>query len=213
VACHSDHHGSNFQIIRFNKENFNHDLTGYTLSGAHAKKSCKDCHKTEFIANRTIKIKKFTYLGLNTECFACHADYHQKTLSSACSGCHGFDSFKPAVKFNHRSTRYPLAGMHQSVPCIKCHALTTKNNVKFQEFAGVQFGNCVNCHADVHQNKFGQNCMQCHTVESFHSVKGIANFDHSKTNFKLEDKHQSVACNLCHKNNVTTPLKHDLCMD
>lgn len=213
ITCHSDHHGLNFQITRFSKENFNHSMTGFTLTGAHVKKDCKDCHKSEFIADRSAKSRKFTYLGLSTQCIACHTDYHQKTLSSDCSACHGVDAFKPAVKFNHATTRYPLAGMHLNVPCLKCHAVTTKNNVKFQEFAGVKFASCVNCHADVHQNKFGLNCMQCHTVESFHSVKGIANFDHSKTNFKLLDKHLGVACNLCHKNNVTTPLKHDQCKD
>lgn len=213
VVCHSDHHGANFQIIRFNKDNFNHTVTGYNLEGAHKKRICNDCHKSGFISNKTIKNKKYTFLGLSTECLGCHADYHQKTLASGCSGCHGLDTFKPAVKFNHSTTKYPLLGMHQTVPCIKCHSVTSKNGEKFQEFAGVQFKGCINCHADVHQNKFGQNCSQCHSEESFHNVKGIANFDHSKTNFILEDKHRSVACNLCHKHNVTDPLKHDRCTD
>ena len=61
---------------------------------------------------------------------------------------------------------------------------------KFQQFNGIQYSNCASCHKDPHQNKFGQNCRQCHSEESFHIVSGINNFDHNKTDFKLEDKHR-----------------------
>jgi len=213
VSCHSDHHGLTFQIVRFNPSAFNHNLTGFPLSGAHSKKSCKDCHKPDFISNKAISKKKYTFLGLSTGCLPCHTDYHQNTLSPPCAECHGFDAFKPAVKFNHAATRYPLTGMHQAVPCIKCHAVTEKNGTKFQAFAGIQFANCTPCHTDVHQNKFGQNCIQCHSTGNFHTVKGIANFDHSKTKFSLEGKHQNVSCAKCHKTNLTDPVKHDHCTD
>ncbi len=213
TSCHSDHHGVNFQILRFEKEKFNHNLSGFTLTGAHAKKTCKDCHKPEFIANKAIKAKKFTFLGLRTDCLGCHVDYHQQTLSSSCTNCHYVDAFKPVIKFNHAATRFPLAGMHQTIECVKCHPLTTKNGLKFQEFAGIKFTNCTNCHEDVHQNKFGQNCKQCHSEASFHAIKSMSNFDHSKTNFKLEDKHFNLPCVSCHKANLTTPIKYSLCTD
>ncbi|MEI7981280.1 MAG: cytochrome C [Bacteroidota bacterium] len=213
-SCHNDHHGLTFQILKFDKTKFNHDLSGFKLTGIHVKKECKDCHKTDRIADSKIKNKKFTYLGLSNTCLSCHTDYHQKTLAATCTDCHGFDAFKPAPKFNHTtSTKFPLTGMHQPVPCIKCHALTTKNGTAFQEFAGIKFQSCSNCHADPHQNKFGQNCSQCHATESFHTVKGISNFDHSKTSFKLEDKHQFVTCQKCHKASITAPVKHDRCLD
>jgi nitrate/TMAO reductase-like tetraheme cytochrome c subunit len=211
--CHNDHHGVNFQILRFDKEKFNHNLAGFALTGAHAKKTCKDCHKPEFITNKAIKAKKFTFLGLKTECLACHTDYHQNKLSSTCTNCHGIDAFKPVTKFNHTATRFPLVGMHQTVECVKCHPVTAKNGVKFQEFAGIQFTNCTNCHEDVHQNKFGQNCRQCHSEASFHAIKSMSNFDHSKTNFKLENKHLNVPCASCHKANLTAPIKYNRCTD
>lgn len=213
TSCHNDHHGLTFQILRFDKDKFNHNLAGFALTGAHAKKACKDCHKPEFISNKAIKAKKLTYLGLETNCIACHTDYHQKTLSSTCENCHNTEAFKPVAKFNHATTRYPLVGMHSSVECVKCHTITTKNGVKFQEFAGVPFQNCSSCHADVHQNKFGQNCKQCHSEVSFLTIKSNNNFDHSKTNFKLEDKHLNVPCTACHTTNVNAPLKHDKCTD
>ena len=87
------------------------------------------------------------------------------------------------------------------------------NGKKYQEFKGLQFSNCTSCHKDPHQNKFGQNCRQCHNEESFLSVKNAKGFDHSKTAFKLEDKHLQVDCNKCHKTKVTDPLKHDRCTD
>jgi len=213
TSCHSDHHGLNFQIIRFEKEKFNHNLTGFGLSGAHTKKECRDCHKAEFISNVKIKSKKFTYLGLNTSCTPCHTDYHQKTITTPCQDCHDFNAFKPASKFSHASTKYPLAGMHKEVPCIKCHPVTMTGNIKFQQFAGIQFKQCSNCHTDPHKGQFGPNCMSCHSEASFHTVRGISSFDHSKTKFPLEDKHQSVPCKACHKNNVTDPVRHDRCLD
>lgn len=213
TSCHSDHHGPTFQIIRFDKDKFNHALAGFPLTGAHAKKTCKDCHKPDFISNARIKSKKFTYLGLSTNCMPCHKDYHQNTIKSPCLDCHTGDAFKPASKFSHANTKFPLVGMHETVPCEKCHAVSVKNNVKFQAFAGVPFGECSSCHKDPHHNQFGPNCSECHVATSFHTVKGIANFDHSKTKFPLENRHRSVPCKSCHKGAVTDPLRHDKCTD
>ena len=213
VSCHSDHHGVNFQIVRFAKEKFNHALSGFTLTGAHAKKQCADCHKTEFIKDQKAKGKKFTYLGLVTTCQACHADYHQQTLSPNCGDCHGTEAFKPAPKFDHARTKYPLSGKHLEVPCITCHRTCVKNGQKFQEFKGIRYENCVSCHKDVHNNKFGQNCTQCHSEQSFSVIKGAQNFDHNKTNFNLEGKHQKVACTACHKSKFMNALKFARCVD
>ena len=171
ASCHNDHHGLNFQILRFDKDKFNHNLTGYKLSEPHSKKKCADCHKAEFIRDNKVKAKKFSYLGLRTECLNCHKDYHQKTLSSNCSDCHDGEKFKPASKFDHNRAKYKLAGKHKQVACSDCHKTTLKNGEKFQQFRGVKATNCNNCHEDVHKNKFGQNCAQCHNNESFQQLQ------------------------------------------
>ena len=155
ASCHNDHHGVSFQILRFDKDKFNHILTGYKLEGAHSSKKCADCHKAAFISDSKIKAKKFSYLGLNTECLGCHADYHQKTLSVNCADCHNADKFNPASKFSHTRAKFQLTGKHEHLACADCHKTSIKNGVKFQEFKGVQATNCTNCHKDVHQNKFG----------------------------------------------------------
>ncbi len=213
IICHSDHHGRKFEMIRFDKDKFDHNFTGYELFGAHKKKDCKDCHKTDFISKKEIKKKKYTYLGLETDCLSCHADYHQNTMSSDCKKCHDFNLFKPASGFNHNNTKFQLAGKHQDVNCIECHKITTVNGKQFQEFTGIQFESCTNCHKDVHNNKFGQNCTQCHSEKSFHLIIGMSGFDHNKTSFKLEAKHRSLDCKKCHKTKLTDPVKHNRCSD
>jgi nitrate/TMAO reductase-like tetraheme cytochrome c subunit len=212
-ACHSEHNGKNFKLIRLDITKFDHNLTGYQLSTPHAKKECKDCHTAKNITDQKLKAKKSTYLGVNTECLTCHTDYHQQTLSATCLNCHTPEAFKPASKFSHTSAKFQLTGKHKSVDCIKCHKVETVNGKKFQEFKGLQFSNCTSCHNDPHKNQFGQNCRQCHNEESFHAVKGGVKFDHSKTNFKLEEKHLTVACNACHKGKLTDPLKYSKCTD
>ena len=213
AGCHNDHHGLTFQIVRFDKDKFVHDLSGYKLTGAHAKKTCIDCHKTKFISDTKIAGKKFTYLGLRTDCLGCHTDYHQKTLSTNCANCHNDEKFKPASKFDHQTTKFKLAGKHEHIACVECHKTSTRNGQKFQEFKGVQATKCTNCHKDPHDNKFGQNCAQCHNNESFTAVGGVKNFDHNKADFKLEGKHLNVACNKCHKVKLTNPLNFKNCTD
>lgn len=210
--CHNDHHGKNFQLIRLDVKTFNHNLTGFPLSIPHSKKECKDCHNAKSITDQKIKAKKYTYMGVNRECLTCHDDYHQTTLSSSCLNCHNPDAFKPATKFNHTNAKFQLVGKHANVECLKCHKVDVKDGKRFQEFQGVAHANCTNCHKDPHQNQFGQNCRQCHSEESFHVIKG-KNFDHSKTNFNLVDKHLSVDCKSCHKTKLTDPIKHDHCAD
>ena len=213
ITCHSDHNGVNFKMIRFDESKFNHSEAGYELEGAHKKKECKDCHKDEFISNKEIKKINNTFLGLDTECLACHTDYHQETLSSNCVDCHDMEAFKPVPKFNHDKTKYLLVGKHKDVDCIKCHKKVSLNGQEFQMFSNIKFESCTSCHEDVHNDKFGQNCTKCHSEQSFQIIKGMDSFNHDNTRFKLEDKHQFVDCKKCHTTKLTDPLKHNNCTD
>jgi len=213
TECHSDHHGRNFQMIRFDTDQFNHALTGYNLLGAHAKINCKTCHKVGNIIDPKVALKPSTYLGLVQECLTCHTDYHQGTLSLECASCHDFNAFKPASKFDHKRARFTLRGKHAQVDCSLCHKKSVNNGKEIQKFTGLSFGKCTSCHKDVHDNKFGQNCTQCHSEASFHQVKGMKNFNHSRTNYPLEGKHRVVACASCHKSGYSRDIKHKLCSD
>ncbi len=199
-ACHSEHHGRKFDMVRFDEKKFDHGLTRYKLEGAHATTECRECHKAGNIKNTDIKKKKDTFLGLSQECLACHTDYHQNTLARNCVTCHDLKAFKPASKFDHNKTDYKLTGKHTNVDCKECHKVVKKNGKDFQEFSNVPHNDCVACHTDPHNNRFKGKCTQCHTVNSFSAFIGKTNFDHTTTDFTLKGKHRNVDCLECHKN-------------
>lgn len=214
ISCHSEHLSRKYDIVHLDKDKFDHQDTGWPLEGKHKEKKCVDCHKSEHITDPLIKKKKLTYLGLSTACLTCHEDKHQKSLSTNCTECHTFTSFKPATKFDHSKSKFILKGKHLNLDCKKCHELGTLNGKEFQKFKGIDTGKgCVSCHKDEHENKFGQNCVECHSEESFKILKGANKFDHNKTNFKLEDRHLTVDCKKCHKGSLTAPLLHNRCSD
>ncbi|MBT8275188.1 MAG: cytochrome c family protein [Bacteroidia bacterium] len=196
--CHSDHHGRNFDMIRFDENSFNHDLTGYALEGKHEEVDCRKCHTPDNIANSDIRKRKGTYLGLDDACLSCHDDFHQKTLSNDCLSCHNMDAFKPVANFDHNETDYPLKGEHINVDCIECHKMTTRNGVKFQEFTDLAFSDCKACHNDPHNNQLKGECKQCHTETSFSRFTGKGRFNHNVTDFSLKGQHISIDCFTCH---------------
>ena len=212
--CHNEHHGFDYKLNKLNKKLLDHTKMGFELKGIHAKKECKECHKTVFISDTGLKKKTSTYMGLSSACLNCHSDYHQGKLSSNCTTCHNFNSFKIAkvIDFNHNKKEFPLLGRHKNVSCIKCHKTEIIDGKRTQRFKELHFENCTPCHKDIHENKFGNNCKQCHSTDSFHAIKKINTFNHDKTAFELIGKHKTVACKSCHKTEfMTDPVKHDKC--
>ena len=196
--CHSDHHGRNFDMIRFDEDAFNHDLTGYELEGKHEEVDCRKCHVSENIQNRQISKRKNTFLGLDESCLSCHDDVHQKTLPNDCMACHNMEGFKPAPNFNHDTADFKLEGEHINVDCIECHQITTRNGKEFQAFNEIPFNDCIACHQDPHNEQLPGQCSQCHTETSFATFAGQENFDHNATNFTLKESHQTTDCFACH---------------
>lgn len=204
ITCHSEHHGLNFELVRFDKKNFNHTLTGYELKGSHKTKvlNCNQCHKPEHITDVTVKGKPKSFLGLDTKCSTCHEDYHQKTLSSDCALCHDFNDFKEVPLFNHSNTHFALRGQHKTLDCSSCHKAEVRNNKRFVKYAGISFNNCISCHKDEHKGKFGVNCEACHNEDSFHKITPPKSFNHSVTGYALEGKHREISCKKCHENSL-----------
>lgn len=194
--CHNDHHGRNFQIVRFNENDFDHNLTGYTLEGKHNQINCKDCHQTKFIEDKELKKRNNTFLGLSTTCLSCHEDYHQQTLSTDCLSCHNMNGFKPASIFDHSKTEYPLIGKHESVTCLECHEVETRYGKKFQNFTELVFNDCISCHKNPHQPQLPGDCKSCHTEVSFRINR--KRFNHNQTNFTLNGAHKKIDCFTCH---------------
>lgn len=203
-TCHSDHHGRNFETVRFDIERFDHDLTGYSLTGAHEELNCTECHKSQFIKDPKLRKRKETYLGLSPACASCHTDFHQGTLGTTCTDCHTTDAFVPASAFNHDKSDFPLKGAHKQVDCASCHAVSTRNGTAFQEFTGLASDNCSSCHEDVHDGRFGSNCKECHVEESFQLFRGMGDFNHNKTGFPLQGRHKTISCGDCHDTKART---------
>lgn len=210
--CHNEHHGRNFRIINFKPENFDHNKTGFKLTGAHTLKDCKDCHQDKFITDSRYKKKNKTYFGLDIKCASCHEDFHQGTLGKECSGCHSTEKFKPAQSFDHNKAAFKLTGAHEKVECSKCHPKEVHNGKEFEKLKGLNFTNCSSCHTDVHKGAFGSDCKSCHSTSGFYIINQQA-FDHNKTNFPLIGKHQKVKCNDCHKGTFKEKPKFSQCLD
>ncbi len=194
--CHTEHKGLEFYIMPI-KEKFDHKKLDFDLPGVHEKLSCNRCH----FQNRTDvetgqKTNSFTYLDYTShECLSCHADYHEPKAEvdnkwASCEKCHTFSNFRDLKKnpqFDHdKDTAFKLEGAHKDVTCFKCH-----DNGRWKPIAS---NSCLTCHADVHRKAFGDDCLKCHTQDSFK----VKVFDHNKTQFKLEGAHTKVSCESCH---------------
>lgn len=201
IDCHSEHHGRKFEMIRFDEEAFNHDLTGYELEGTHNQVDCRECHQSKNIADREIRSREKTFLGLEEDCLSCHQDFHQKSLGNECVECHNFQKWRPAPGFNHNEAAFKLKGAHETVDCLECHKTTSRNGREYQEFTGIEFNQCIDCHEDVHNGSFGQNCLECHNQNSFDITGPLTSFNHDRTDFPLKGLHVQIDCRKCHKSN------------
>lgn len=177
-ACHSDHKGRGFGLIRFTTTGFNHAYTDYPLEGGHAKAACASCHKGQ------------NYKGTATACASCHAakDPHKGQLGKVCQTCHQVAGWKTIKPFDHGRTGFALTGAHARAACLTCHA--------GQRWQGLP-QTCLSCHAkdDAHKGTRGTNCSNCHSTGSWRATT----FNHnSDTAFPLVGQHGTTACAACH---------------
>ncbi len=169
-------------------------LTGFALTGMHAKLDCSACH-----GNGNFQLS-------SANCISCHLkDYNgaqnpnhvQAGFPNDCAMCHSTASWLGA-KFDHNTfTNFPLTGAHAKVPCEQCHV----NG----RYAGTP-RDCGSCHLKDFQTTTNPNhvqagfpttCQACHNTTAWTG----ASFDHNTfTTFPLTGAHVNVACNLCHVN-------------
>ncbi|MBI5823785.1 MAG: NapC/NirT family cytochrome c [Chloroflexi bacterium] len=173
--CSQCHTTSGWQNV-----SFDHNGTGFPLTGLHVDVACKNCH-VDGVFKNTPK-----------NCHACHAgdDAHNGEFGQDCATCHNPSGWKN-VSFDHGKTAFPLVASHTSVACASCHV------------GGVYKGtptDCYSCHAakDKHNGQFGTDCGLCHKPTKWDDVV----FDHSVTSFPLTGTHTNVACASCHVGGV-----------
>lgn len=179
AQCHSDHHGRDFSLIRWEPQAFHHEDAGWALRGAHAKTACNGCHKTK------------SYIGLSQSCASCHADPHQARFGAQCASCHGEASWNQLQlsRFDHELARYPLRGAHASVACAKCHQGSPPH------YKELEFSSCTSCHQDPHQGKLGSACERCHKVDAWKSITFAPG---AHPGLSLANGHARAPCAKCH---------------
>ena len=141
---------------------FNHNTTGFALTGAHITASCASCHLNG------------QYAGTPNECYFCHTADFTGTTDPAhatagfphdCALCHTTGNWN--AQFNHDAPYFPIySGRHRNEwdHCSDCHT----NAGNFTVFS------CINCHehsqseTDGHHDEVSgysynsQACYTCH---------------------------------------------------
>lgn len=204
VDCHKEHLGRDAKTYLFDQERFDHDLTGFSLSGKHGNVKCGQCHADRFVRDPLVKEivakrPKRTWLGLGTRCADCHADVHRGSFGPECSTCHNPSGWRDVRSFDHSRTKFRLAGKHAAVACEKCHKPAAGGaGKKFAAIAPAAYADCTPCHATPHrQGSVKGDCSTCHDPAGWALAMGRP-FDHSGTRYPLEGGHARVACASCH---------------
>jgi len=191
TACHTEHKGRGANIVRFDRESFDHAITGFRLDGRHTTTGCDACH---------VAGKKFREAP--TACFDCHRkqDVHQGKLGKDCASCHTTTTFAK-TDFDHAKTRFALKGAHGRVACADCHRDPSFKNTPME---------CAACHArdDAHKGSRGPRCGDCHNTEKWKQ----SSFDHERVgHFALNGAHAKVVCDACHRSGDLKARLPDKC--
>jgi hypothetical protein len=206
---------------------FDHTVTGFALTGAHASPSPTPCASCHINNNYTLK---------SADCMGCHVDAWNRTPSfggsvpnhiaagfpttaAACATCHPITKWADG-KFDHNAFGFPLTNSHALVgnggkvpSCASCHI----NNNYSLNIAATDCGNS-GCHLSTWQQTnnpthstagapfAAANCSMCHNTIAWTT----ATFDHSTTGWPLTGSHQLqpagkvVQCTDCHIGNNYT---------
>jgi len=187
--CSLCHNNNNWQSAIFN-----HNNTGFPLTGAHIGIDCVQCHSKG-------------YANTPTTCVSCHLTNYNATTNpnhttakfpTTCETCHTTKAWVPST-FNHNTaTSFPLTGAHIGVACVSCHT---------NGYAAIPT-TCVSCHLTNYNgatnpnhvtNNLSKDCQICHNTTAWQP----STFNHNTTAFPLSGAHVTVACGSCHTNGYT----------
>jgi hypothetical protein len=215
AGCHQEHNGAHFLLQNETAwgaqtfRGFKHPHVQFTLNGAHDRILCEACHREKlpglFSLERFPAVpRQQTFLGLRDECDSCHEDIHSHGLSRDCEACHGQESFRPTVAFDH-GKHFPLDGGHSRLECGGCHVLPhpqSPNRPAPFPFDLVRGKGCAECHDSPHRSLPTAACEGCHRGSEpkwSSAARVMARDAHGSTGFHLLAPHADVACEACHK--------------
>ena len=211
-ACHSEHHGRELALVSgaaFERAgvrdvvHYDHAGLGFTLGGKHLDLDCIECHENSDV--RALEKGKLRFLGKSQACASCHKDPHAGRLPD-CKSCHGEERpFPEAPNFRH-TERFPLAGAHAGLACVRCH--TTPGQYKGA------VGTCSSCHESPHAASFlaqQPSCERCHPVQAAGFAREGVVFPkewHAFSGFELAAPHDKQECAQCHAAGLTYREAH-----
>ena len=165
---------------------FDHNLTGVPLSGAHGRAACAGCHKPDKRDG-----------PLPRDCAGCHQDVHRDELGQRCDRCHTSQSWATPRRFvDHRGSRFPLTGAHAMAACRSCHSRQGRDTWRGTPTT------CDSCHQSqalavqvFDHNKVRFGCNRCHGTFAW----APARVDHTLW-WPLVGRHKAVekSCSQCH---------------
>ncbi|MEZ4910823.1 MAG: hypothetical protein R2774_08165 [Saprospiraceae bacterium] len=194
-ACLACHPTGDDDII------FDHNMTGFPLTGAHITANCTSCHSGGF-------------QNISPICMDCHmSDFNQSTnpnhqqigISTDCLQCHSTTPGWSPASFANHNDYYVITGAHTAIAsdCAACHNgnySTTPNT-------------CIGCHQSDFNNTtnpnhssqmFPTDCTSCHSQNAWTPTS----FDHAIF-WPLTGSHAAIAndCVSCHNGsyNNTSP--------
>jgi len=227
ATCHSEHHGSAFAIVNDQSfalagakstADFDHELIGWTMDGAHAELECSKCHTN---ANEPVLPEGgVRYLGLSKDCGSCHEDPHEGRMVVSCASCHGQSEWEELHSVGHEK-QLPLIGGHGDISCRECHGKDEPHSLEVLGEAArrPKARECVDCHETPHTADFtraeakassmtiGAGCVSCHAAEhdSFRDNRlELSDAQHAASGFALALPHDEVGCAECHSPDAPT---------
>ncbi len=176
-ACKDCHSQQEWPVPDYDHEQ--HTESKFGLRGAHEKLDCHACHTGVLKQQQMAR-----------DCYGCHAadDAHAGSMGHECQSCHKESGWHDDVRFDHDLAKFPLVGLHVSVPCEECHASRAYRDAPVV---------CLACHKakDVHEGRLGEQCESCHNPNGW----AFWQFDHGKaTEFPLTGAHGRLGCRDCH---------------
>ena len=200
VSCHDDPHKGRFEgaeCVSCHNETDWSEVTNVrknhpvlSLAGGHSKTKCEGCHDKGNVKPPSA----------GSKCVSCHAQVHEAKFGDRCERCHASIRWTRLPRKiglrAHPLTAFPLEGRHREVACARCHS--TKLPLQ-RRYRNLRFQKCGNCHRDVHRGRLGTaDCASCHDEQGFWPTLFTVQ-QHSRTDFPLQGKHQSVPCTSCHR--------------
>lgn len=201
--------------VKWTPARFEHPAK-FALIGAHAKRSCNDCHAAGARQAEVAAFAKAEAARKGSGCVACHQDDFDRTskpahkvagLGTDCVSCHGVERWTPAT-YTH-DARFPLVGPHATVACATCHSA---GEAQQKVLAFDASHSCVACHASPHDEKLvaavartrgakADACVVCHAPDARswrEADAGMTVEMHALTGFELKPPHDAQTCAQCH---------------